>query len=218
MMGEAWSLYFVFVLVCAVGLVLTLAGEYHARTFPTAAGKLIAASAYVGAALSIGALESRYGRFLLGGMACCWLGDLFLVSRNSRPLFTAGLAAFLLGHLVYVAAFVVRGVSEIAVIIAAVPMFVIALLVARWLKPYLDGRMRLPVHFYIAAITAMLIIAVGTFHAQGGWCLIAGAALFFVSDLGVARNRFVAPGFINRAWGLPVYFAAQMLLAASVAI
>jgi uncharacterized membrane protein YhhN len=43
-------------------------------------------------------------------MVCCWLGDLLLVSRNSRPLFTAGLAAFLAGHLVYVAAFVVRGV------------------------------------------------------------------------------------------------------------
>jgi hypothetical protein len=38
-----------------------------------------------------------------------------------------------------------------------------------------------------------------------------------LSDLSVARDRFVAPGFVNRAWGLPTYFAAQLLLAASVA-
>jgi uncharacterized membrane protein YhhN len=101
--------------------------------------------------------------------------------------------------------------------IATVPMLVLAMLVARWLKPHLDARMRMPVHLYIGAITSMLIIAAGTFRAHGGWMLLCGATLFFISDLGVARNRFVAPGLVNRAWGLPLYFTAQMLLAASVA-
>ncbi len=215
---QVQTLFFVFVMICAGGVVLSLAGEWRARMSVTAIGKLIAACAYLAAALALGALESPYGRWLIGGMACCWLGDLLLVSRRSRKLFLAGLVAFLLGHLTYIAAFVVRGTSETAVLVASVPAILIALGVSRWLRPHLEARMLFPVHAYIAAITAMLIVAVGTFHAHGGGLLLGGAVLFFVSDLGVARNRFVAPGFVNRALGLPVYFSAQMLLAASVAV
>jgi hypothetical protein len=32
----------------------------------------------------------------------------------------------------------------------------------------------------------------------------------------VARDRFVAPGFVNRAWGLPLYFGAQLLFAFAI--
>ena len=35
-------------------------------------------------------------------------------------------------------------------------------------------------------------------------------------DLAVARHRFVKASFINRAAGLPTYYAAQMLLALTV--
>ena len=58
------------------------------------------------------------------------------------------------------------------------------------------------------------------------WCIgaialrnprfLAGAVLFFASDLGVARDKFVAPGFPNRAWGLPAYYAGQLLIAWSL--
>jgi len=43
-----------------------------------------------------------------------------------------------------------------------------------------------------------------------------GALLFLLSDLAVARDRFVAPVFINRVWGLPMYFCGQLLFAFSV--
>jgi len=43
--------------------------------------------------------------------------------------------------------------------------------------------------------------------------LLTGALMFLVSDLAVARDRFVAQGFINRLWGLPLYYAAQLVLA-----
>ena len=41
-------------------------------------------------------------------------------------------------------------------------------------------------------------------------------ALFFVSDLSVARNRFVAREFSNLVWGLPAYFGGQLLIAWSL--
>ena len=46
--------------------------------------------------------------------------------------------------------------------------------------------------------------------------LLAGAALFFVSDLAVARDKFVGASFLNRAWGLPAYYAGQLLIAWSL--
>ena len=100
---------------------------------------------------------------------------------------------------------------------AAVVMAVFAWRVLSWLNPVVGQRMRRPVHFYVVAISAMMAMAVATFSAHAGLALLLGGLLFVISDLAVARNRFVAPGFVNRAWGLPTYFAAQLLLAASVA-
>ena len=65
---------------------------------------------------------------------------------------------------------------------------------------------------YVVAITAMVIGAI----ALGNPRFLAGAALFFASDLAVARDKFVAPGFTNRAWGLPAYYAGQLLIAWSL--
>lgn len=46
--------------------------------------------------------------------------------------------------------------------------------------------------------------------------IYAGAALFYLSDLAVARHRFVAPGPENKLIGLPLYYAAQLILASTV--
>jgi uncharacterized membrane protein YhhN len=70
---------------------------------------------------------------------------------------------------------------------------------------------------YITVITAMVALAAGSVWLRASWTLAAGAVGFYLSDLSVARDRFVAPAFVNRAWGLPLYYAAQLLLGASTA-
>jgi hypothetical protein len=40
--------------------------------------------------------------------------------------------------------------------------------------------------------------------------------MFYLSDLAVARERFVSSTFWNRAWGVPLYFGAQLVLASTV--
>jgi len=40
--------------------------------------------------------------------------------------------------------------------------------------------------------------------------------LFFASDLCVARQRFVSPGFENKLVGLPLYFIAQLMFAGAI--
>jgi uncharacterized membrane protein YhhN len=44
----------------------------------------------------------------------------------------------------------------------------------------------------------------------------AGAVLFYLSDLAVARHRFVKAEFLNRGIGLPLYYAGQVLIALSI--
>ena len=53
--------------------------------------------------------------------------------------------------------------------------------------------------------------------ATGDGLILVGAVAFFVSDLAVARERFVRSSFLNRAWGLPLYYGGVILLAATVA-
>jgi hypothetical protein len=43
-----------------------------------------------------------------------------------------------------------------------------------------------------------------------------GALLFTASDISVARDRFVQPASVNRLWGWPTYFLAQIVLAWTV--
>lgn len=64
---------------------------------------------------------------------------------------------------------------------------------------------------YAIAITAMLLLALGA----PSLLVRTGATLFYLSDLTVARDRFVRRRFANRLVGLPLYYAAQVLLALS---
>ena len=96
---------------------------------------------------------------------------------------------------------------------AALVLGIIAILVMRWLRPSVPDALLLPVRAYVIVISAMLLCAVGAVARGGDASILLGAALFYVSDLAVARDRFIAPGFANAAWGLPLYYGAQLVLA-----
>ena len=63
---------------------------------------------------------------------------------------------------------------------------------------------------------AMAMFANGTISSTVRWLVLPGALLFYASDIFVARDRFVKPGFDNRLFGLPPYFAAQFMFAFSL--
>lgn len=203
--------------LCAVGCGLHLAGEYRQSMAIALAGKLLGSSAFVAAAWVAGAWDSTYGRYVLLGLALCWWGDMFLVARDSRRVFLLALGAFLLGHVAYGIGCGTRGLATGWLAGGVAAMVIFALAVHRWLAGHVEDRLRQPVRVYIAVISTMMALAIGTFGATPSAPLLLGAGLFVISDLGVARHRFIAPGFVNRAWSVPVYFAAQLLLAASVA-
>lgn len=179
--------------------------------------KPLAALAFVWLALGLGAAESGYGRWLLAGLLCCLLGDLLLMPDQART-FLAGLIAFLCGHLLYAIAFLQLGTSLAGLALSVLPVVALLIITYRWLLPAVEQAMKLPVGAYMCVISGMLLCAGLTLHHPAAALIIVGAWGFAVSDLAVARQQFVQPDPNNALWGTPLYFAAQMLLAGSVAL
>lgn len=173
--------------------------------------KPIAALGFVGAALSANATSSDYGRAVLAALLLSLVGDVLLIPK-SKAAFKGGIAAFLLAHVAYIVAFFAHGTS---LSIAALPLLVLvpaAALVLRVLYSKVPQNLKIPVLSYIVVISAMVAVSVGTQNPT----IIAGAIIFYFSDLCVARERFLAPGFVNKAIGLPLYFGAQLIFAATI--
>ena len=190
-------------LVCLVG---ERAGALPLRLF----GKAVASLGFVAAALAAGAPGSPWGRYILVALVLSLAGDLLLVSHRAA-MFRAGLFAFLAAHLAFCAAFLQHGIDVRSCAIALAPLALVAAFVARWLLPRVDRKMRGPVVAYMVVISAMVALAAGV--APDRPLALAAAVAFFASDLSVARDRFVAPGFTNRLWGLPLYYLAQLAFA-----
>ena len=153
--------------------------------------------------------DDRIGSYVLAGLILAALGDVALMFER---WFMVGLGLFGMGHLAYIAGFTtVAGPSPAWLVVAAVAMIA----AGRWLLPQIAGAMRTAVAVYIVIIGVMLATAL----SAGGRSLALpiGAAMFVLSDLLVARERFVTSDDRNRLWGLPLYYAAQVLIASTIA-
>lgn len=177
------------------------------------ASKSISSAAFV----ILGALLWQSGdpiaTWLVVGLVLCAAGDVLLIWDRT---FDFGLLSFLLGHVAYVAAFhTATPVTEWTRWIL-VPVALASFGALFWLWPHLGHRKR-SVGAYVLVITVMVwgALAVTTGGAMD-WKIAVGAVLFYLSDLTVARDRFVQSDFINRGIGLPMYYAAQILIALSV--
>lgn len=171
--------------------------------------KMLASTAFITAGLAAGGLSTGYGRAVLLALFFSWWGDLFL---GLSGMFLYGLVAFLLGHIFFAVAFLVHGV-DLKWIAAVVPaQAVVIYLILRWLGDG-PGDLQIPVYAYIAVISAMVALSFGAKGRGATWWVVAGAVLFYVSDIFVARQRFVSPGPVNGLIGLPLYFAAQVVFA-----
>ena len=195
---------------------LVLVGTLLVGMNTVAAGtKIIASTGFLTVAILSGALQSTYGKVLLAGLTLSFAGDAFLIG-DTQQAFLAGLAAFLLAHLAYVAAFAVHGINFRWLAAAAPPVIGIAIGIAVWLGPHTPPELSLPVRLYTIVISSMVIAAIGTRGKGGSMLILVGALLFFLSDLSVAALRLVQTDFPTYVWGLPLYYAGQLCLALSV--
>jgi uncharacterized membrane protein YhhN len=198
-------------LMTALGLVVLLYGEYADKSVLRSTGKPFASLGFLVAAVGFGAFDSDYGKMIFVGLVLGALGDVFLLGRG-KQFFIAGLVSFLLGHVAYVVAFYSLGVSTNEAAIAAAVMAVVMFIVGRWVFPHAP-EMRVPIAAYMLVIALMCVAAIGAYGAGAPWMVPVGAVMFTASDIAVVRDRFISQGFVNRAWGLPLYYAAQLLIA-----
>jgi len=160
-----------------------------------------------------------YYFLVLAGLGLCLVGDICLVFSR-KVMFLTGLIVFLLGHVLYSIAFF--HLSQINSWIWAITLgaLIVGVWIYWWLKPYL-GSLKVPVLFYIFVISLMVcgawsIAGDGVLVQRGRFMVLIGALLFYVSDIFVARNRFIKKEYLNRLCGLPLYYSGQFLLAFSI--
>lgn len=201
------------VAVSAVAVAGLLVAERRGSQAGVWLTKPVASAAFIWLALASGALESTYGLWLLAGLALCMLGDVLLIPRDRPGVFRAGVFAFLLGHVAYCAAFLTQPMATFGLVAGGVLLAVVVAWVLRWLAASLPSGMVGAVRTYMVVIGIMSTLACGVTAAGGPWQVAVGALAFTASDVSVARDRFVRHEFVNRAWGLPLYFGAQLLLA-----
>ena len=212
--GMMWPVIFAIgVVVMAVPLVLV--GEWRQRPWLGWVAKPIASMAF----LTLGVLRfddpNPFAAWMVVGLGLCAVGDVALL--GGRKAFVGGLVTFLLGHVAYVVAFSQRLAPNDWPLPLLAPVLAASVLAARWLWPHV-GELKPAVAAYIAVISVMV---------WGGLCLLVqlqlgviavAGVLFYVSDLFVARQRFVRAQLVNRMIGLPLYYAAQLLFAFTVGV
>jgi uncharacterized membrane protein YhhN len=198
----------VLIAIVVVAVAALVTAERNGRRSQAVLAKTIASAGFVVLALTRSQLSTPYDRWILAGLVACMIGDVLLAVPRAFP---AGLASFLVGHLGFIVAFSTLVPPRGWPPLAGATLAVASVAAAIWLWPHL-GAMRVAVLAYIGVITVM---AWGATAASGraGWMTFAAGLLFYVSDLAVARDRFVLGRFSYRAWGLPAYYLAQVLFA-----
>jgi uncharacterized membrane protein YhhN len=138
-------------------------------------------------------------------------GDVALLGE-SEGAFTAGLAAFLGGHIAWIQALRKRGGAGLVRRhpALAIPYALAAIGLNAYLWPH-TGRDRYPVIAYSAALAAMAVAALDS----GRPVTAAGGALFLTTDTLLALEKFAGVQLPrHEGWVMATYVAAQGLLAA----
>ena len=203
----------VFLIMALISVLVFLASERINNQMGRWGGKMAASTIFVLFAVYLDALESVHGQALMVALLCSWVGDLLLLPGKSR-WFLYGLVSFLLAHIAFALCFIQRGIDTGQLLLPGAGVGLLVLVIIYWLLPHVEKEMKLPVLGYMAAIVVMVILAFATHHNLPNAAIPVAACLFLVSDLFVARDRFVKKEAWNRIIGTPLYFGAQMIFAA----
>lgn len=159
-------------------------------------------------------------RLVAAGLFFGLLGDVCLELERlhgARLHFELGIAAFLLGHAIYIAAILraehafLRGATAALVARAFLPVWLaaLALFAAIWQWGHIEAALVVPVLVYALTIMTMLGAALLLRDAR----TTLGALLFVASDLLLAVDRFVLPLPQATLLIMLTYYGAQYFIA-----
>lgn len=201
--------------VVAIGAALTIAGTWYGATLLVWGFKPLTTGAIALAAWRRGLLAERYARFIVAGLLFSLVGDVLLITPE---FFVFGLLAFLVAHMCYLSAFT----SDVRLAVQVQPFAAVAVIAAVALAiiwPGVEDELRLPVIVYVVVLGAMTAQAqVRSFvrRTREARSAALGGALFLISDLILALDKFHAPVPAAAFWILVTYWSAQTLIALSV--
>jgi len=160
--------------------------------------------------------ELTYTIGVMIGLVLSFGGDIALLFEDKRKAFALGLALFLLAHVSYAVTFTILGQASAWDALSMAALIAAGLGFYALIRPNL-GRMRVPVIVYILVISVMVSRAGSTFsrplftNGQASM-VVAGALLFYLSDLILAAHRFWKPWRYRRV-SLGLYYSGQLLIA-----
>ncbi|MBS6750034.1 MAG: lysoplasmalogenase [Firmicutes bacterium] len=166
------------------------------------------------------ALADRPAPAVLAAMFCGWVGDFFMIYKHKDAFLAAGMAAFGVGHILYVAHIgVIAAAAEPRLFTALAATLVpgaVAIVIFAVLRRRIPKQLRLPGLLYgllLASLGSAAFIALRA-GAPGGAYLLAGGCLFLCSD-GILSFETFRDGDSNAAdvAVMLTYIAAQTLLA-----
>jgi uncharacterized membrane protein YhhN len=171
----------------------------------------------IAAALTLDPVDGATRAWFVVALVFSMFGDVFLMLPKSDTWFVPGLASFLVGHVAYSIGFVASGVNALGLALGIVAVTIAVATVAprvvagaRATDPRLGG----PVLGYVFVISAMVACAVGSMIPAA----IAGAVLFYLSDLTIGWSRFVKDFPASRLVVMTTYHTAQILLVLSLVV
>jgi alkenylglycerophosphocholine/alkenylglycerophosphoethanolamine hydrolase len=158
-----------------------------------------------------------YKTLIVIGLVFGIAGDAFLLVPGDTS-FMFGLASFLIGHLFYIVALLPRVRYSLLGLLASLP--IAAYLVFMIMKLH-DGIMAdgsqsglwIPVLVYVLVIGTMFEVAILSRNMHAA----IGSLFFVVSDSILAWNKFIGEVTMSGILIMATYFAAQLLLAGSIA-
>ena len=155
---------------------------------------------------------SVYGVLVVIALAFGCIGDIFLqIPKGGDKCFIAGLIAFLLGHLLYIAAFFAEtGLVWVQPVVTILLLSAVYALL-KLLKADFGSKKRL-----VCAYAVVIAVMMGCAFSVSALACVA-AALFVVSDLVLALILFAGKTRKGMALlNLVTYYSAQIMLALSV--
>lgn len=219
----AWVLGVLGVLMDAWFIVTDRRGALR-RAVPLkgAASALFAAVGLLGAAGS----PSLFAWTVAAGLVAGALGDVLMAARHlcegtaKNAFLGVGIVAFALGHVLYLAALLGVGANVLATVLLSA-----AICAVLW--PFFAKRVKAPTPL-IGRLGYSYLVVVSTMSAAAiAWavfspspqsvCMAIGAVTFELSDACMVLNGYsLQPGRPPRPFNLAIYYAAQLLVAASL--
>lgn len=173
--------------------------------------------------LSIATLPT-FAKIVVAGLVFGLLGDVclnlrFVMEKAGQKVFLAGIAAFLVGHILYLVALIPLAAKVWVWLISGV---LVAAALLYWILTSVEAEKAFKAFgvVYIGAVVLMTAVSIGVFvtrHTTGSLLYMVGAVLFTLSDIILIFNTFTKDG---KAWMRPanllLYYLGQLLIALSI--